>query len=83
MTKTNKRMTVKTAVDGGTAVPEIMARLLEEPGVKEQAARMTAAELEWFQELLVSQGIYAGYVEEHLTPGPSPQAARGERGDES
>lgn len=44
--------------------PEIMAELLDEPGVKENVERMTAGELELFKKLLVSQGIYSQYVKE-------------------
>jgi Zn-dependent oligopeptidase len=42
----------------------IMAELLEQPGIKEQVDQMTPEMLEWFKELLVSQGVYARFVSE-------------------
>ena len=42
--------------------PEILQRLLSEPGVKEFVTRMTPGELELYKNLLVSQGIYAQYA---------------------
>lgn len=49
--------------------PEIMAELLAQPSVKENADKMTPEMLEWFRELLVSQGIYAKYVKERRKAG--------------
>ena len=49
----------KTKVD-----EKIMAELLEQPGVKENVAQMTAAELAMFRDLLVRGGIYARYCKE-------------------
>lgn len=43
---------------------KIMAKLLDEPGVREFVGTMTQEELAWYKDLLVSQGIYAGYVKE-------------------
>ena len=43
---------------------KILSELLEQPGVKENTAKMTPAELKLFKKLLVSQGIYAEYVKE-------------------
>jgi hypothetical protein len=43
---------------------EIMDELLKQPDVAENIKYMTPDTLEWFKELLVSQGIYAKYVEE-------------------
>lgn len=40
--------------------PEIMQELLDKVGVRVQL--MTPKELEFYKELLVSQGIYARYV---------------------
>lgn len=44
--------------------PKIMAELLDQPDVKEQVDQMQPEMLEWFKELLVSQGIYSRYVKE-------------------
>ena len=44
--------------------PEIMAELLEQPEVKKEIAGMTPEVLEWFKELLISEGIYQQYVRE-------------------
>lgn len=54
-----KNASKKPAVD-----PAIMAELLEQPDLKVQVAEMQPEELDWFKELLVSQGIYAQYVKE-------------------
>jgi hypothetical protein len=43
---------------------EIMGELLKQPEVAENVKDMKPKTLEWFKELLVSQGIYAKYVEE-------------------
>ena len=43
---------------------KIMAELLEQPGVKENVAKMSPEMLEWFKELLVKQGVYIRYVSE-------------------
>ena len=42
--------------------PKIMGELLNEPGVRGKVKRMTPAELQWFKESLVSEGVYAQYV---------------------
>lgn len=47
-----------------TVDPAIMAELLAQPGVKEAVAGMTPDEREFYQELLISQGIYARYLKE-------------------
>lgn len=44
--------------------PKIMQELLDQPGVRENASAMTPGMLDWFKELLVSEGIYARYVKE-------------------
>lgn len=44
--------------------PKIMGKLLEEPEVKKFVAKMTPQELDWYKELLVSQGIYGRYCQE-------------------
>ena len=44
--------------------PAIMAELLAQPGVREQVEQMTPDELDWYKELLVSEGIYKQYVKE-------------------
>ena len=41
---------------------KIMDELLSQPGIKENVAKMTPAELGLYKRLLVSQGIYAQYV---------------------
>lgn len=43
---------------------EIMDELLQQPDVAESVKDMNPDTLEWFKELLVSQGIYAKYVKE-------------------
>ena len=43
---------------------EIMKELLEQPEVKESVKDMNPETLEWYKELLVSQGIYDRYVKE-------------------
>ena len=43
---------------------EIMQKLLNEPGVKENVEKMTPDELKFYKKLLVDQGIYAKYVRE-------------------
>lgn len=45
----------------------IMAELLAQDGVREHVEAMTPEELEWYKDLLVSQGIYATYVKERET----------------
>jgi hypothetical protein len=44
--------------------PEIMNELLKQPGVKKNVKKMKPETLEWFKELLVSQGIYSKYIRE-------------------
>lgn len=44
--------------------PRIMRELLEQPGVREPVAQMTADERAWYEDLLVSEGIYDRYVKE-------------------
>lgn len=51
---------------------KIMDQLLNEPGIKEQVAIMKPETLEFYKELLVTQGIYAQYVREH-TPAESDE----------
>lgn len=43
---------------------EIMDELLDTPAIREETSRMRPETLEWYKELLVSQGIYARYVRE-------------------
>ena len=43
---------------------KIMDELLSQPGIKENMAKMTPAELKLCKRLLVSQGSYAQYVRE-------------------
>jgi hypothetical protein len=43
---------------------EIMDELLKQPEVVKSVKDMKPETLEWFKELLVSQGIYARYVKE-------------------
>lgn len=42
----------------------IMEKLLKEPGVRENVAKMTQKERALFKKLLVEQSIYAQYVKE-------------------
>lgn len=51
---------------------DIMFELLQQPNVRKETASMTAETLAWYKELLVSQGIYAQYVQER-------EAQRGRR----
>ncbi len=44
--------------------PVIMAELLEQPDVKPFVKQMTDDERAWYEELLVSEGIYDRYVKE-------------------
>ena len=44
--------------------PAIMAELLEQPDVRKFVKSMVPEELEWYKELLVSEGIYAQYVKD-------------------
>jgi len=44
--------------------PAIMAELLAQKGVREHVQNMTADELAFYKDLLVSQGIYARYLKE-------------------
>lgn len=43
---------------------EIMNELLKQPEIAESVKNMKPETLEWYKELLVSQGIYARYVKE-------------------
>lgn len=43
---------------------EIMDELLRQPDVTKSVKDMKPETLQWFKELLVSQGIYAKYVKE-------------------
>ena len=42
--------------------PKIMQEFLEQPGVKEEVAKMTPETLAWYKDLLVEQGVYAKYI---------------------
>lgn len=42
----------------------IMQELLDQPGIRENVARMTPETLDWYKRLLVERGIYSRYVEE-------------------
>jgi hypothetical protein len=43
---------------------KIMQELLDQPGIREKVAEMSPEMVEWFKELLVSQGIYIRFVSE-------------------
>lgn len=43
---------------------KIMNELLSQPKVRSKVIKMTRAELQFFKEALVSQGIYARYCKE-------------------
>lgn len=43
---------------------KIMAELLDQPDVKREIAGMTPEMLEWYKDLLVSEGIYTQYLKE-------------------
>jgi hypothetical protein len=43
---------------------KIMDELLSQPEIKNNVKKMTHEMLEWFKELLISQGIYDKYVKE-------------------
>ncbi len=44
--------------------PAIMAELLAQPDVKKHVKGLSPEMLDWYKDLLVSQGIYARYVKE-------------------
>jgi len=45
----------------------VIADILELPEIKENVAKMTPAELEWYKELLILEGICARYIEERIS----------------
>jgi hypothetical protein len=47
-----------------TVDEKIMNKLLSEPKVRKNVMKMTANELQFFKEALVSSGVYAQYVKE-------------------
>lgn len=47
-----------------TVDEKIMNELLSQPRVRKNVLRMTANELAFFKQALVSQGVYAQYVKE-------------------
>lgn len=44
--------------------PVIMAELLEQPEIAKNVYRMSPSVLDWYKQLLVSEGIYQRYVNE-------------------
>lgn len=44
--------------------PQIMKELLDAPDVRPHVEQMTADERVWYEDLLVSEGIYDRYVKE-------------------
>jgi len=46
------------------ADPQILKELLDAPDVRPHVEQMTADERVWYEDLLVSEGIYDRYVKE-------------------
>jgi hypothetical protein len=46
---------------------KVIAEILELPKIKENVAKMTPGELNWFKELLIWEGICDQYIEEKKT----------------
>lgn len=46
---------------------KVIAEILELPEIRENVAKMTPAELEWYKELLILEGICDQYIEEKKT----------------
>jgi hypothetical protein len=47
-----------------TVDEKIMNELLSQPAVRKNVLKMTAKELEFFKQVLISQGVYAQYCKE-------------------
>lgn len=49
--------------------PAIFEEFMNQPEVKESASKLSPSELEWFKELVVSEGLYEQYVKERENRG--------------